>query len=170
MFPPESRKEFCVVSFEPNPRFTNALKKVSKDTTSAGYRLKVYTNTAAGDRHANILLHLDESSDSGFGSSTLKHKKVNFGGKKHALGKNVEVQQFKLSHMIEILENSVQIVAKMDIEGGEYQLLRSLISSGVACRLDVLVIEWHGHKIADKEKEWPANVEASIKWLLESKD
>ena len=46
--------------------------------------------------------------------------------------------------------------------------MRSLITSGAACLLDVLVIEWHGHKVV--EKDWPVGVEASLKWLLESEE
>ena len=97
----------------------------------------------------------------------FKSKKVNYGGSFHSLGKVVQARQVKLSDILKVVKKNVQVVAKVDIEGGEYHLLRSLLISGVACRLDVLVIEWHSHKITDKD--WPKNVEDSIKWLLEGK-
>ena len=77
-------------------------------------------------------------------------------------------RQVKLGNMLESLAKGTYVVAKIDIEGAEYQLLRSLIVSGKACLLDVLVIEWHGHKVI--KKDWPAAVESSLKWLLESEE
>ena len=62
MFPSKVRKDFCVVSFEPNPRFTNTLRAVSKVVAAGGHRTKDYTNTAAGDEDGTILLHVDETS------------------------------------------------------------------------------------------------------------
>lgn len=168
LFPAETRREFCVVSFEPNPRFTEALIKISSNANDAGHRSKVYTNTAAGDEDGTVSLFLDESSTDGYGSSVLQSKKVNFGGRYHALGKTVKARQIKFSRMLQILRKGTQVVAKIDIEGAEYQLLRSLIISGVACLLDVLIIEWHGHKISDRD--WPTDVEKSLKWLLESSE
>ena len=103
MFPAEERKEFCVASFEPNPRFTETLQKVSEVANAGGHRSKVFTNTAVGDKDGIVSLFLDESSTHGYGSSVVESKKVNFGGKYHSLGKKTMARQVELRSMLEEL-------------------------------------------------------------------
>ena len=54
---------------------------------------------------------------------------------------------------------------KMDIEGGEYEVLRSVISSGWACRITVLIIEFHSHKL--RQGSIPKGVNSALEWILE---
>ena len=43
------------------------------------------------------------------------------------------------------LPRAARVVLKVDVEGYEFHLLRSLVSSGVLCRrVSDLLIEWHG--------------------------
>ena len=42
----------------------------------------------------------------------------------------------------------VEIVVTLVIEGGKYAISRSLVPSGLACSLDLLILEYHSHKVA----------------------
>jgi len=41
------------------------------------------------------------------------------------------------------------VFVKMDIEGGEYEVIEHLLETGAIERIDVLAVEWHAHKFPD---------------------
>lgn len=60
------------------------------------------------------------------------------------------------------------VVLKLDCEGAEYPLLEHLLETGIAARVDLLLVEWHAHRMsdpllpdrqADILRRWPGQVE-----------
>lgn len=162
----EQRKEFCVLSFEPNAKFNSGLLKIEKEMNKKGFKSKVKTETAVSNKFANSMMYIDNISTNSYGSSLLKDKKVNFNGKYLSLGTSLPVRLVNFTALLDSVPHNVEVVVKMDIEGGEYELLRSLISSGLACRINVLLIEFHGHKLP--KNTIPNGTNMVLEWLLRS--
>lgn len=160
----KQRQDFCVLSFEPNLRFTSVLKKVEKNMNARGFRSKVVVGAAVSDKFSESFVYLDESSTHSYGTSLLSDKKVNFGGQLHSLGRNQSVNLMDFTAILESIPRGVETVVKMDIEGGEYEVLRSAIASGWACRMDVLIIEFHSHKL--RQGSIPDGSNSVLEWVL----
>ena len=161
------RQSFCVLSFEPNGIFESKLLEIEKKLCNNGYKVKVKLRTAVSDRFAESLIYLDDVSTYSYGTSLLSEKKVNFEGKFHALGNEQPVTLVDLTSILKVLPDKVELVVKMDIEGSEYDVLRSLISTGIACKMNILIVEYHAHKL--RKGTVPKGVNEAIEWILESK-
>lgn len=162
----EQRKKFCVLSFEPNRKFESVLLLIERKMSELAFRVKVKPQTAVSDRFGKSKIYVDDVSTHSYGTSLMPDKKVNFQGKYHALGKAQEVKLVDLASIIKVIPQYTEIVIKMDIEGGEYDVLRTLILSGVACNLKVLIIEYHLHKL--QEGTVPEGANEVIEWMLKS--
>lgn len=160
----KQRQNFCVLSFEPNLSFSSTLQKVEKNMNARGFKTKVIVGAAVSDKASVSVVYLDESSTHAYGTSLLVDKKVNFGGQLHSLGRNQSVNLLDFTTILKSIPKGAETVVKMDIEGGEYEVLRSSISSGWACRIDVLIIEFHSHKL--RRGNIPDGVNAALEWIL----
>lgn len=161
----QARQEFCVLSFEPNSKFDSVLRALESRMQGRGFKVKVKTNTAVSDKFSRSMIYIDDVSTHSYGTSLLSEKKVNFGGKFHTLGKGHPVNLVDLNLIMSSIPKNVEIVVKMDIEGGEYDVLRSLIPSGLACSINLLIIEYHSHKLA--EGTVPTGINEVMNWILE---
>lgn len=77
---------------------------------------------------------------------------------------------FNLSRFIErwFWGEVCDVVLKLDCEGAEYPLLEHLLETGIAKRVDLLLVEWHAHRMtdpllpsrqADIIRRWPGPIE-----------
>ena len=164
MYDLKQRQNFCVLSFEPNEIFDATLLGIEKEMNQKGFKTKVILQTAVSDKFSESVIYLDDVSTHSYGTSLIADKKVNFGGHYHSLGKNQTVRLVSLSAILRSIPVFVEVVVKMDIEGAEYDVLRSLFSTGMACRIDVLMIEFHLHKL--KKAQVPAGANEVIEWIL----
>ena len=77
--------------------------------------------------------------------------------KHHGIRKNVKPLKVKVINLATFINTEfnpgARLVMKMDIEGAEYVVLPSMLSSGAFCRLDVLFIEWHDN-MNPKSNKW----------------
>jgi len=160
----EQRKKFCILSFEPNGIFDTALLEIEKKMNKRGFKVKVKPRTAVSDIFSESVIYLDEISTHAYGTSLISGKKVNFEGQLHPLGKEQDVNLVDLTSIIKSIPKSIEIVVKMDIEGGEYDVFRSIIPSGVACRIKLLIVEYHWHKL--RKGSIPSGVNEVIEWML----
>ncbi|CAL6339321.1 unnamed protein product [Bathycoccus prasinos] len=160
----KQRQNFCVLSFEPNLMFSSVLKQVEKSMNDRGFKSKVILGAAVSDKFSKSVVYLDESSTHAYGTSLLADKKVNFAGQLHPLGRNQSVNLIDFAAILKAIPNGVDTVVKMDIEGGEYEVLRSVISSGWACRIDLLIIEFHSHKL--RKGNIPEGANAVLEWIM----
>merc|ERR1719222_1789625 len=60
------------------------------------------------------------------------------------------------------------VMLKVDIEGAEFHVLRSLVASGEACKIDILFVEWHHNKIDFVKERIPRGIAHSLMWLLKA--
>ena len=129
-----------------------------------GFKVKVKTRTAVSDRFSNSLIYIDNISTHSYGTSLISEKKVNFGGQLHSLGMEQTVKLVDLRSILSRVPKNTELVVKMDIEGGEYDVLRSIIPSGLACSIKVLIIEYHDHKL--RRGTVPAGINTVFEWIL----
>lgn len=125
----EQRKKFCVLSFEPNRKFESVLLQIEQEMSKLAFKVKVKLQTAVSDRFGDSIIYLDDVSTHSYGTSLVPEKKVNFQGKYHALGKAQQVNLVDFASVIKVIPQNTEIVVKMDIEGGEYDVMRKLILS-----------------------------------------
>jgi hypothetical protein len=59
----------------------------------------------------------------------------------------------------------VEIVVTLVIEGGKYAIPRSLVPSGLACSLDLLILEYHSLKVA--KGTVLVGIDEVMNWILE---
>jgi FkbM family methyltransferase len=128
-----------VTAFEPNPA---ALKGKHWDYVKA-YGGKVI-NTAVGTYNGTADFYLDASKDISQ-SCTATADKVSDVNDQTPV--SVEVVDFSKYLKFRRRKNHYTVV-KMDIEGGEYELLDKMIMDNTLSKVDELRIEWHGHKMS----------------------
>jgi FkbM family methyltransferase len=94
------------------------------------------------------------------GTTTVQNKKsmpVGYGVPKQApainfsrwLSENVSTDDF--------------VFVKMDIEGGEYDVIESLFESGAIDLIDIFAIEWHSNKFPEPQRSRYAEIERRLK-------
>jgi len=137
---------------------------MEKDLNAKGFKVKIKPHTAVLDRFGESVIYLDNVSSHAYGSSLKSAKKVNFEGHLHSLGREQHVNLVDLGAILKVVPEAAEVVVKMDVEGSEYDILRSLIPSGIACRIDTLIIEYHFRKLV--KGSIPAGVNEVFEWLL----
>lgn len=83
-------------------------------------------------------------------------------------GQVVGVGCFDLAAWIDRKLYGDRIVLKLDCEGAEYPLLEHLLETGVADRIELLLVEWHAHRMVGSDlvgrqarivSRWPRAIE-----------
>jgi len=156
----------CVYGFEPNPRWTSKLHTVLRRLRQHVAAITLFTDTAVvHDNRTQVQLFLDPSSLSegssvahGRGWQTTAVKAINFNA--WLLG--------EFAH-----RSPLPLVVRADIEGFEYKLLSSLLSSGTAARFPrhtlYFAIEWHRFakeaSVGSDELKAMGDLDRSYHWI-----
>ena len=127
--------------FEPQPKFAEPLQQLARG------QWKTYVNQAAvwHDDTKNLTFFLSRSSI----SASLKPVMAYTSGVPRRGPTNVSVRAVNLAqYMSRVLPplpraNETLAVLKLDVESAEFELLPYLISTGILCRVHMLLIEWH---------------------------
>ena len=155
----ETTKIHC---FEPATRnkIFSKLQKKAKSFTEKGYDITT---------HASALwVHDGEVTfyDSGNEGSTTERKKSNllhkrdggvYPGKPRKFEK-IKVKCIDLSRFILEQPKEAEIYLKLDIEGGEYEVMPHLDETGALKRVKMLFLELHAPKLLDRTAEADYNV------------
>ena len=130
--------EACIVGFEPNPRWTNQLKKIEKHFLKNVSDLNIHTNTAVVATDETFVNLSIDSSDNNVGSSIYAKRSL------HTRKANtIKLSSFLEQYLVGIDEKT-PILIRMDIEGYEYTLIPQLLLSGVFQKFKTyFMIEWH---------------------------
>uniref|UniRef100_A0A7S4K0C1 Methyltransferase FkbM domain-containing protein n=1 Tax=Guillardia theta TaxID=55529 RepID=A0A7S4K0C1_GUITH len=150
--------------FEPQPRFAQPLSDIARKFNGHFHQKAVWKHDGEKIRfHA----HSDEG---GIGSSIMNDHAY------HQCGSKVCEQDFSQEYDVETVDivRYIKEVAlpqdviflRMDIEGAEYEVIRKMITSGVACWLDYL--EFEGHAMYSPQTYKYRAVDAVVPWLLHS--
>lgn len=114
----------CVYAFEPNPRWTSTLFEVQQRIRNNVSSIKVHTETAVvDDNRTSVQLFLDPSPLSE--GTSIAHGK----GRESAFVRAINFHEWLTR---KFASGPVPLVIRMDIEGFEYSLLRSLLIHGTA--------------------------------------
>lgn len=136
---------FQIISFEPNPQYTNAYLNFKKHKL---IQAALWDNNGASD------FYLDR--DDGDGSTIYRDKLTMGNGGYGTLDTDcpIIVQTIDLSNWIKRnLDRKDYLVIKLDIEGAEYNVLNKMIDDATIYYIKILFIEWHWNKIGISEKE-----------------
>lgn len=143
--------DYKIYSFEPHPYFYNHLRKYESDERisiipkiayTKDCKQKLYVSTVGND-----------------GSSIYSDKTTNG----VSVNNYVECDAIDIVEFIHQLPKYETLWVKMDIEGGEYDLIPYLHSNHVLPKIDTLFIEWHYEKIQSISREKHDETVAMVK-------
>lgn len=117
-----SRYNCNIFIFEPIATFSDQIK----DRFKLNKKIKVF-NFALGAKNRTEFISICEDASSTYLNSSLK-KKINF----------IDVKDF-------FAENSIKTISlmKINIEGGEYELIPRLIETGIINKIDQIQVQFH---------------------------
>ena len=172
-----NRSDLCYIGVEPYPIHKPRLEALKKFYASKGYSMQ-YISGAASNRESTIIMrHANTTEDTlnnewGFQARPREAT----GNKKPPTELDISVKSFDLSafirdHVIgrkipEIFTSSSSsssssstslpppaVAMKLDVEGAEYDILPSLLESGIWCDIDHITIEFHKPRQPEPEPE-----------------
>ncbi len=131
-------KKWEIFGFEPHPKLHKIASQVHKDSDCQILSKAVWT------KNQNISFYQ--------GADPLSESHTAVKGKKTGniqYGRPLHVEAIDFSNWIEsnFVKDSDFIILKMDIEGGEYDVLEKMIADDTLSYINVLFIEWHAKKL-----------------------
>jgi FkbM family methyltransferase len=127
---------------------TNPIHHVPLRRLCAQYNGGVYLNAAAWIRNEMLEFQIFPSDDDH--ASSILDISPNLGDKMRYHASVVMVHAFDLAQYLrETVAESDILRIRMDVQGAEYELLRHLLASGMACRIDTLIVEFHAMHTTD---------------------
>lgn len=127
-------QEYSIISFEADPRLANSFQRFS-------HLENVEFNSAAVWTYDGML-NFYQSQEGTVGSSAIKTKRTGRLSSTPTLVECVDLAKIILN-----LQGSDKIILKIDIEGGEYELLEHLLQTNVFNYVHELYIEFHEGKV-----------------------
>lgn len=154
---------FDYVMVEPNPNCLPALRGLVESTRrdGAGPPIEIIAQ-AAGTHAGSVRFFGLEQDPTSQGASMLKDHNSRYyaADERRAL----EVPCFSLAALIrERQPRHAAVVLKLDIEGGEYEVLPHVIEHGLHRVLDAAYIEFHSQYMAEPEATGYRRTEAAIR-------
>ena len=141
------KNEVCTFGFEPNPNHALILHSLSRKYLDFGYYVFIY-HAFAGIENKISHLFLNPNFVSGKSNHmwTAGHKK------QHSNDNiPINVPIINILPLVQAIPVNAKIVFKMDIEHDEKVILPALNTSLLLCKIQYLVVEWHGsRKILDQ--------------------
>ena len=141
-----SNIDYHIYSFEPNPFFKERLTQLENKYENVKVIMKI-----AGTKNNTTNLYLSQGNNDG--SSVFSDKMTN------KISKNVyiEVEELDIAEFIEGLPEHDLLWVKMDIEGGEYEIIPHLSKNHCLGKINKLFIEWHHKKIRSVSQQMHNN-------------
>ncbi|CAE7871421.1 hypothetical protein AK812_SmicGene6130 [Symbiodinium microadriaticum] len=141
---PSRHTGICAFAFEANPRWRDRLREIELSYSAQGWRVRLFNVAVSGsDPGQLIFFNNNEGSDSDWGFSLYRYSDYRKPG-----NKTVTVAALDFSKFLQLLKDHAppgKRLMKLDIEGGEFELLRSLIDKQLFCKniVDLITLEWH---------------------------
>ena len=137
-------------SFEPHPRLYPIIKQYSNENTFV-YDKAVWKEDGHVDFYLDVLDEVEGSgwNHPGQGSTTSKDKSTGTLDREHPhRATSIDLNKWIMDNFNK--EDFIHV--KLDIEGGEYDVLPNMIKGGSIDYIDEFDIEFHSHKIGLDEK------------------
>ena len=166
-----TRKSVCAIGFEANDVHNSRLIELQTSYQNAGYPCVIFTETAVSVRHGNLTFFHDNGATPAqheWGASALAWH-PNHPMNQTVLGIDIDAFFHEVhhawSHSTSYSSEHSRVVAKLDIEGSEYEVVPHMLSHGSLCFIDAITIEWHDHMWpASFEYRKPQDLIAMLKW------
>jgi FkbM family methyltransferase len=138
------------ILFEPNPFCYQELLKKYSSLGSSGVRIE---NTAVGIANGDIdFFGLDEEKGGKYsvGGSILQHHNSKIYTTPNNASLKVPSINFAIFLQDILMKNQYStVIIKLDIEGGEYSVLDSLISNNLLARFESIYVEFHSQYMSN---------------------
>ncbi len=121
------------VFYEPNPNYISDLSKICKENPN--YK---YVEGAIWNKNSNsdFYIAIDVYGDVGSTLHINKHENLD---RENPLN----VRTFDIVDIVNDFDEEDYVVLKLDVEGSEYDIVKRLIESGNAHKINEYLIEWH---------------------------
>jgi len=158
-------ERFDYILIEPNPHCTEALKREAARLLAGTPAQVQLVQAAAGIRTGRVKFFGLEQNPTSQGGSTLRDHNSRYYAPDDANA--MEVACFSLAALIRERSATYGVtVLKLDIEGGEYEVLPHLISEGAHKLLDAAYIEFHSQYMVEPHGTRYRLAEAGIRARL----
>ena len=166
----------CAIGIEANPRHASRLRALEQAYNYRGWRTRFLVPYAAGtDDDGHVSFFMDQSGEAEskgteWWASTVSHKYNRGSTSPGGSAVNVSVPTVDLARLLTRVvfprrrppgcssgpSGQGSVVMKVDIEGGEYEVLPHLLARGALCKLNLVYAEFHEQPYA------PAPVPGSV--------
>lgn len=154
--------DVCAIGFEPNPHHTYRLKDVEGYLAiKKGFPVRIFTEMAIGARNGMASFMFDNWIKKHEWSSRII---MNSDSQQEKRTITQQVQMIDYATLLEAVSKVTIVLAKMDIEGSEYQAIASAVAQGVFCRAGTVMMEQHPHFASPQERPPDSFIE-SINFL-----
>lgn len=162
LFGTEPHCSTCAIGFDPNPRHYDSLIKLQASLRKAGAGVLIFHAAASdvdGISHLALKKSGRTSEDLGATLSDTWQGMGHAGSARSALTRVRSVDLARIIHAVRGRQTvRGRMLAKMDIEGSELQVLPHLVRSQALCTLDAVRIEWHSRYWARAVSEQAARL------------
>lgn len=164
--PIETRRQYCAVGLEPNPRHWAGLQRKAERLKSAYGSNVTLGNSAFSHEDGFANFGIDTIHGDSVGSSLQLTRHTTGKDGKRGHGPTLAEQNTTLVRTVDAAKyldaigdpTAADIVLKIDIEGSEYAVLQRLLHSGVLCRrVTDLFVEWHEQSTNMAAYRWLQN-------------
>ena len=161
-----NQSEFCFYGFEANPGFTKQLREMEARLKAAGHCVTLHVETIAGTSSSQTVpFFVDGRVDATHGKEKQFYAEGSTFDARAATDTSrfteitvasIDFAAFLRSQLLDKRKSSLAVL-RMDIEGGEYVVLKHLLqpladaSRPPVCMLDLLIIEFHAKRSPPEE-------------------
>jgi len=124
--------DFEFILYEPQPKHAEFLSEMSKEKKFEFINKAIWDKTGVYDFYIAIDIYGDQ------GSTLCNDKKERLD-----LENPVKVETVDIVDILENFSNDDYIVLKLDVEGGEYDIIQRLIDTENLHKVKEYIIEWH---------------------------
>ena len=154
-------RSICFYGFEPAAVHTPTLRRLEGELNSAGYDATFFTENALSDVDGTQTFYYTEGSG---GKNLTVGGTLSPGRLFNHNHKTVATTNFTRFFMEEVEPLKARyIFVKLDIEGGEFNVLPQIVHNGIACQLDELHVEWHKYALPCSHEKPPCDVPRGMK-------
>lgn len=133
--------DFEFILYEPHPNHTEYLENLSKEKKFKFINGAIWDKTGVSD----FFLAIDFYGDQG---STLCNDKK----EKLDLENPIKVNTYDIVEILDQFNEEDYVVLKLDVEGGEYDIIQRLIDTNNIHKVKEYIIEWHDGFYEGKRK------------------
>lgn len=140
------RRDVCALGFEPNSRHAERLIAMQSAYQKANFPLVIFTNTAVSTYDGQVVFYRAPQQNNHYhesGASTIVWSGTTKETNETAIAVDIDHLFHNILKTWRGHTDASLVVAKLDIEGGEYTVLPHMLSHGSLCKVDQMLIEWH---------------------------